>query len=141
MARTFDLYAMGQVPVLSFRHQPLKKMRNRLIKRLFDIAFSGAVLICSPLVFIPIAIAIKMTSPGPVFFSQKRTGYRGREFNCLKFRTMKVNSDADKVQASKDDPGKRVSVISCDALRSMNFPSFSTFLKATCRLSGHVRIC
>lgn len=106
MARTFDLYAMGQVPVLSFRHQPLKKMRNRLIKRLFDIAFSGAVLICSPIVFIPIAIAIKMTSPGPVFFSQKRTGYRGREFNCLKFRTMKVNSDADKVQASKDDPRK-----------------------------------
>ena len=106
IARTFDLYAMGQVPVLSFRHQPLKKMRNRLIKRMFDIAFSSVALICSPLLFVPVAIAIKISSPGPVFFSQKRTGYRGREFNCLKFRTMRVNDEADKVQASKDDPRK-----------------------------------
>jgi putative colanic acid biosynthesis UDP-glucose lipid carrier transferase len=57
-------------------------------------------------VFIPIAIAVKCSSPGPVFFKQKRTGYRGREFYCWKFRTMRVNSDADSVQCTSDDPRK-----------------------------------
>lgn len=106
MLRSFDLYAMGSMPVLSVRHQPLSMMRNRLVKRLFDLSFSSIALICSPLIFIPIAIAIKISSPGPVFFKQKRTGYRGREFNCYKFRTMKVNTDADTQQATKNDPRK-----------------------------------
>ena len=52
------------------------------------------------------AIAIKLSSPGPVFFKQKRSGLYGREFYCYKFRTMKVNVDADNLQATKDDPRK-----------------------------------
>src|SRR5882672_10454039 len=40
-----------------------------------------------------VAILIKLTSPGPIFFRQERIGYRGRLFWCLKFRTMKVNAD------------------------------------------------
>ena len=44
--------------------------------------------------------------PGPVFFRQKRNGINGDEFTCLKFRSMRVNADADKVQATKDDPRK-----------------------------------
>ena len=106
LSRTFDLYAMGSMPVLSVRHQPLSRMRNRSLKRAFDFLFSSVALLCSPLVFIPVAVAIKMSSPGPVFFKQKRTGYRGREFNCYKFRTMKVNTTADTCQASKNDPRK-----------------------------------
>lgn len=106
VSRLFDLYALGPIPLLSMRHQPLSRMRNRLIKRSFDLIFSTVALVCSPIIFIPIAIAIKATSPGPVFFRQKRTGYLGREFNCYKFRTMRVNSDADTRQASKDDPRK-----------------------------------
>lgn len=47
-----------------------------------------------------------MSSPGPVFFKQRRTGYRGKEFVCYKFRTMKVNNDSDNKQASKNDPRK-----------------------------------
>jgi len=106
LSRTFDLYAMGSMPVLSVRHQPLSRTRNRILKRTFDFLFSSVALICSPVIFIPIAIAIKISSPGPVFFKQKRTGYRGREFNCYKFRTMRVNSTADTCQASKNDPRK-----------------------------------
>ncbi|MCM1348708.1 MAG: undecaprenyl-phosphate glucose phosphotransferase [Firmicutes bacterium] len=104
--RTFDLYAMGSMPVLSVRHQPLSMMRNRMLKRTFDLVFSSVCLIFSPLVFIPVAAAIKISSPGPIFFKQKRTGYRGREFTCYKFRTMKVNAAADTRQATKDDPRK-----------------------------------
>lgn len=106
LSRTFDLFAIGTMPVLSVRHQPLKQMRNRVLKRGFDLIFSSVALIFSPLVIIPVAIAIKASSPGPIFFKQKRTGYLGREFNCYKFRTMRVNSESDTRQASKDDPRK-----------------------------------
>ena len=53
---------------------------------------------------IPVGIGIKLSSPGPIFFVQKRTGYRGQAFNCYKFRTMRVNDDSDTLQASKGDP-------------------------------------
>ncbi len=102
----FDMYALGSIPVMAVRHQPLSRFRNRLVKRAFDVAFSATVLLFSPLVFIPVAIAIKLSSPGPIFFKQKRTGYRGREFYCYKFRTMRVNKSADTQQATKNDPRK-----------------------------------
>lgn len=60
----------------------------------------------SPIVLIPVSIAIKLSSPGPIFFKQLRTGFRGKEFYCYKFRTMKVNKDADTKQATKKDPRK-----------------------------------
>lgn len=50
-----------------------------------------------------IALLIKLTSKGPVFFIQKRTGYMGVDFNCIKFRTMYVNDDADLKQVSIND--------------------------------------
>ncbi|MDE7411346.1 MAG: undecaprenyl-phosphate glucose phosphotransferase [Paramuribaculum sp.] len=106
VSRNYEMYALGSIPVLSVRHQPLSLLGNRLIKRAFDVMFSSVVLLFSPIVFIPVAIAIKISSPGPVFFKQKRTGYRGREFDCYKFRTMMVNADSDRVQASKNDARK-----------------------------------
>ncbi|MBS1773279.1 MAG: sugar transferase [Bacteroidetes bacterium] len=56
-----------------------------------------------------VAILIKLTSKGPVFFIQKRTGYKGIEFDCFKFRTMYVNADADTKQATTGD--KRITTI------------------------------
>lgn len=106
LQRNYDMYALGSIPVMSVRHQPLTRSANRVLKRAFDLTFSSVALIFFPLIYIPVAIAIKVSSPGPVFFKQKRTGYRGREFNCYKFRTMKVNASADTQQASKDDPRK-----------------------------------
>lgn len=104
--RGFELHKIGAVPILSGHRNPLKKFPNAFFKRAFDIVFSSVVLIFSPIVFIPVAIAIKISSPGPVFFKQLRTGYRGRDFYCWKFRTMKVNADSDRKQAQKDDPRK-----------------------------------
>ena len=79
---------------------------NKVIKRLFDVVASSlALLVMLP--FLPIiAIIIKSQSPGPIFFKQLRTGIDGREFWMYKFRSMHVNSDADKRQATKDDPRK-----------------------------------
>lgn len=106
ISRGFELSHLGRIPVLSVRRNPLKNPFNRAAKRAFDIAFSSIVLLFSPIVFIPVAIAIKLSSPGPVFFKQKRTGYRGKDFYCWKFRTMRVNAKADLQQAQKDDPRK-----------------------------------
>lgn len=64
-----------------------------VVKRLIDVVCSFlGVLVLSPL-FIIIAIIIKMTSKGPVFFSQKRVGKNGKEFDMYKFRSMVVNAE------------------------------------------------
>lgn len=95
------------LPVVARREEPLRNPVNRMVKRLFDIFFSTLVLIfVFPWVFIFVAIMIKLKSPGPIFFCQERTGLDGKVFKCIKFRSMKVNDDADKVQATKDDPRK-----------------------------------
>jgi lipopolysaccharide/colanic/teichoic acid biosynthesis glycosyltransferase len=66
------------------------------IKRVIDILCSiSGILLFSP-VMIAITIGIKLTSKGPILFKQRRMGYLGKEFNFLKFRSMKVNSD-DKI--------------------------------------------
>jgi len=106
ISRGFELHSIGAVPVLTIVRNPLSLPFNSMLKRAFDLVFSSLVLCLYPLVYIPVAIAIKLSSPGPVYFKQKRTGYRGREFTCLKFRTMQVNVDADRAQATENDPRK-----------------------------------
>lgn len=95
----------GDIYVLSQYEEPLRDVRNRIKKRVFD--FIVALLfICTlfPFILIIVAIMSKLTMPGPLFFKQKRTGYDGRDFWCYKFRSMKVNKDSDTVQAVKNDP-------------------------------------
>lgn len=105
--RSFVLQNIGPLPLLTPRNNPLRNSLNRGIKRGFDLLFSTLVLILFyPLVYIPVAIAIKVSSPGPIYFKQERTGYRGRTFKCYKFRTMRVNNDSDKAQATRHDPRK-----------------------------------
>ena len=76
-----------------------------ILKRSVDIMFS---LIISLLILswlMPIlAILIKIDSKGPIFFKQKRTGFKGRTFNCFKLRTMQVNKSANDLQAALNDP-------------------------------------
>ncbi len=95
------------IPVIARREEPLSNPLNKFIKRVFDIVFSGLVLIfIFPWVWIFVAIMIKIKSPGPIFFLQERTGIDGKIFKCMKFRSMKVNDQADTLQATKDDPRK-----------------------------------
>lgn len=106
LARNLKATFIGSVPVLNVLNNPLESPVNSFMKRAFDIVFSGVFLVVSPIIFIPVAIAIKLSSPGPVFFRQARTGFMGHEFMCWKFRTMRVNADSDSLQASKNDPRK-----------------------------------
>lgn len=107
LKRRMHLELIGSVPVLDIRQEPLAQPENRLAKRLFDIVFS-LLFLCTifPIIFIIIGLAIKITSPGPIFFKQKRRGEENKEFWCYKFRSMRVNKDSDKVQATLNDPRK-----------------------------------
>ena len=105
--RELKLELMGDIPVLYVREEPLLNPFNRFIKRSFDIVAACLFLFTIfPFVYIIVGTIIKITSPGPIFFKQKRNGLDGKEFFCYKFRSMKVNNDADKVQATKNDPRK-----------------------------------
>lgn len=98
---------VGNMPILNLRYEPLGKMENRILKRIFDMVLSGIFLITIfPLVYLIVGSIIKLTSPGPIFFKQMRTGLNGEEFMCYKFRSMKVNEEANNKQATIDDPRK-----------------------------------
>lgn len=105
--RTMSFSEIGHVLVFQLRDEPLSNPLNAVIKRSFDIFFSGLFLLTLfPLIWILVAIGTKISSPGPVFFRQQRTGYKGKPFTMLKFRSMRVNADADRLQATADDPRK-----------------------------------
>ena len=81
LKRRMHFELLGNVPVLSIRCEPLESLENRIIKRAFDVVCSGLFLITVfPFVYIFFGIAIKLSSPGPIFFKQKRSGEDGREF-------------------------------------------------------------
>ena len=97
---------IDDIGVMTTYTSPLEEPLNRLLKRLFDIVFSILCLMPTALLLPFIVLAIKRQSPGPVFFRQMRTGLDGHDFYCYKFRSMHVNADADRLQATKDDPRK-----------------------------------
>ena len=117
---------MESIPLLTTRREPLQSAYNRALKRAFDIVFSLSILIfVFPILYVLVGALIKMSSKGPVLFRQKRTGLYGREFMCYKFRTMKVNDQADTLQAVKNDPRKtRIG----DFLRRTNLDEFPQFI-------------
>ncbi|WP_299823042.1 undecaprenyl-phosphate glucose phosphotransferase [uncultured Pontibacter sp.] len=100
----FMVEMFGYTPVLKPRQEPLENMANEIIKRGFDILFSALVIVLLLSWLVPVmAIIIKLESRGPVFFKQLRSGKNNKPFYCLKFRSMTVNSESDKVQARKND--------------------------------------
>ena len=97
----------GPVNVICLREEPLNNPAMKFLKRTEDIVLSGLFLVTLyPFVWLFAAVGIKLSSPGPILFRQRRTGYNGKSFECLKVRSMKVNTDSDKVQATEDDPRK-----------------------------------
>ena len=96
----------GDFMLFTNHTEPLLKPINKIIKRTFDIVVSLITCLCI-IPFIPIiALIIKLQSPGPIFFKQDRTGINGKAFKCYKFRSMYINNDSDKSQATINDPRK-----------------------------------
>jgi len=130
-----DIEFYGDVPILSIRKEPLENIGNKLLKRAFDLVFSVLVLVfLGPTVFLPIAIIIKLTSKGPVFFKQLRSGINNTKFYCYKFRTMHMNSDSDTKQAIRGD--SRITKIG-RFLRKTNLDELPQFVNV---LFGHMSV-
>jgi undecaprenyl-phosphate galactose phosphotransferase/putative colanic acid biosynthesis UDP-glucose lipid carrier transferase len=103
-----------------------RNFMDRVAKRIFDIVFSSAVILLVLSWLIPvIALLIKLSSKGPVFFVQQRSGVLNKPFNCLKFRSMRMNAASDRIQASKGD--KRITPIGA-FLRKTNLDELPQFL-------------
>lgn len=100
----YDLAYIQTQPVLNQARYPLDYYSNFLMKRTFDIFFSIFVLvfICTWL-FPVIAVLIRISSKGPIFFLQKRYGFHEEVFNCIKFRTMVVNDESTTSTTKEND--------------------------------------
>jgi len=92
------------IPILSLKKLPFDNPLIKYSKRAFDIIFSSIIIIfvlswLTPILF----ILIKLESRGPLFFTQLRDGLNGKQFECYKFRSMGINKEADKIQATRGD--------------------------------------
>jgi Undecaprenyl-phosphate glucose phosphotransferase len=132
---TEDLYGL---PVINIRNVPLSNTYNRIIKRIIDIFGAIVALILAAIPMILVSILIKITSPGPVIFTQIRVGRHNKEFKMYKFRSMGVQPEKDEKKAwtTKNDPrvtgiGKFIRKTSID-----EFPQFFNVLQGDMSLVG-----
>src|SRR5262249_5885590 len=89
------LIDLGGIHMLDLRPTLAETGPYLFEKRIFDVAFSALVVLCMFPFSLLIALAVKLSSRGPVFFSQERVGLNGRVFRMLKFRTMQVGSKTE----------------------------------------------
>jgi putative colanic acid biosysnthesis UDP-glucose lipid carrier transferase len=96
--------SIGDLPVVAVCETPFYGF-NGVLKRISDYVLATAALACLAPLMIAIAIGVKLSSPGPVLFKQRRYGVDGRQIYVYKFRSMRVTEDGDQVkQATQNDP-------------------------------------
>ena len=96
--------AIGEIPVVAVCETPFWGI-NGVLKRASDLVLASAILVVIAPLMAAIAIGVKLSSPGPALFKQRRYGVDGREIVVYKFRTMNVLEDGVAVkQATRDDP-------------------------------------
>lgn len=109
--------------IANFEPNTKKRYFYRFVKRAFDVFASGIMLLLLSPVFLILAIAIKCESKGPIIFKQKRMGKGYKPFNCLKFRSMKIDTPRDCATSLLNNPeqyytkvGKFIRKLSLDEL-------------------------
>jgi exopolysaccharide biosynthesis polyprenyl glycosylphosphotransferase len=108
LASNVEIVTIAGVPLVGLKNLPLDSAWNRLLKRSIDLVGSVVGILILGLPMLIIALLIKRTSPGPVFYRQARCGEDGRQFTMVKFRTMVVDAEKETgpVWADQDDPRK-----------------------------------
>jgi exopolysaccharide biosynthesis polyprenyl glycosylphosphotransferase len=125
------------VHFISLREEPLESPLNRFLKRALDLTVAApVVLLILPIVSVVVWLLQRWQSPGPIFFTQLRTGIMGRPFRIYKFRTMHLNDSNEAKQALKEDPrvfpaGRWLRKLSIDEL-----PQFINVLKGDMSVVG-----
>jgi putative colanic acid biosynthesis UDP-glucose lipid carrier transferase len=135
--RTYYVDYMKDIPVLTMRREPLEDSLNRIKKRVMDVVISSLVIVFILSWMIPLlGLLIWLESPGPIFFKQLRSGLNNKPFRCIKFRSMRMNKDANSRQASKNDSrltrlGRIIRKTSLD-----EFPQFLNVFRGEMSLVG-----
>jgi exopolysaccharide biosynthesis polyprenyl glycosylphosphotransferase len=101
---------LAGIPLLHLR-RPALRPAGRFQKRVFDLVFASVLLILTLPILLVLALFVRLSSPGPVLFRQKRVGLDGRIFEIFKFRTMYENDDSDTAWLAADDDHARVTRI------------------------------
>ena len=127
---------LGSCKLINVRQTPFDNILNAFAKRLFDILGSLLLIILTSPVMLAVAIGVKLSSPGPVIFCQKRGGLDKKEFMMYKFRSMRVNVDEKTGWSTNSDPrktrfGSLIRKFSLDEL-----PQFFNVLKGDMSLVG-----
>ena len=136
-ARRVRLDFTENIPILTPRKEPLSLWHNQLLKRSTDVILSTFLLVTVFTWLFPLlALLVKFSSKGPVFFTQKRSGIGKEVITCIKFRTMIVNNPQPEAQATPNDNritpvGKWLRKTSLDEL-----PQFLNVLKGDMSIVG-----
>lgn len=139
---TFDLMHakwtdLKGIPIVSVYDTPLNSTSAKLIKRIEDIALSSIILLLISPILAAVALGVKLSSPGPMIFKQKRYGLNGKEINVYKFRSMTCQDNGKEIkQATKNDAritpfGSFIRKTSLDEL-----PQFINVLQGTMSIVG-----
>lgn len=136
-SRPYTEDLMG-LPVINIRYVPLTNTLNWVAKRIVDVVGSAVGLVLVSPIMLLTAIAVKVSSPGPVIFKQERIGLHNKPFQMYKFRTMEIQKEAAEKKAwtVKDDPrvtkvGKFLRRTSLD-----EFPQLYNILRGDMSLVG-----
>lgn len=97
---------VGNLPLIDIRSNPLDTLSNRVVKRLTDIVISSLLIVLTSPLMLFTAIGVRVSSPGPILFCQKRVGRNNREFVMYKFRSMTVNNTQETGWSNENDSRK-----------------------------------
>lgn len=134
---SLEINYLDSFPILTYKKYPLDNIFNYIIKRTFDIVFTLITFAVLLWWLIPLLSILVYFSQGrPIFYAQKRNGLNGKEFDCLKFRTMRPDKSNDKKPTERDDPrvtklGRILRKTSLDEL-----PQFFNVLKGDMSIVG-----
>ncbi len=137
LSRGVKMEVHNGYPIISVKDENIARIRNRFLKRIFDIVFSLLVIIFILSWLFPLlSLLIKLESRGPALFSQKRVGHKNNQFLCHKFRSMIVHEDKEVKQATKGD--SRITKIGAFMRRTNldEMPQFFNVLKGNMTVVG-----
>ncbi|MDD3984720.1 MAG: undecaprenyl-phosphate glucose phosphotransferase [Methanobacterium sp.] len=127
---------IDDIPIINIRYVPLDNNLNKFLKRVSDIILAILGIIVSSPILIITAIIIKITSPGPVIYKQKRIGCNRKEFDIYKFRSMKVQKKEEYRWTQKNDPRKTKFGSFIRKTNIDELPQFFNILKGDMSLIG-----
>ena len=132
-SRVDDIHGL---PVLALLETPFHGYDGAL-KRILDLFVASAILLLISPIMLAIAAAVKLTSPGPVIFKQRRYGLAGEQIHVYKFRTMTVTEDGDTIKQAQQDDDRLTSIGGFLRRRSLDeLPQFINVLQGRMSVVG-----